>query len=86
MIAIGSEWMARDGRKMRVDEVIIPVDPDAIPWCKMTVLNPGERMRRTPKCRCRISADNLTSDFCGRFRDIPLSKNPQEPRLGTPKF
>jgi hypothetical protein len=31
---------------MRVDEVIIPVDPDAIPWCKMTVLNPGERMRR----------------------------------------
>lgn len=43
---IGSEWIARDGRKMRVDEVIIPVDPDAMPWCKMTVLNPGKRMRR----------------------------------------
>jgi hypothetical protein len=43
---IGSEWIARDGRKMRVDEVIIPVDQDAMPWCKMTVFNPGKRMRR----------------------------------------
>jgi hypothetical protein len=31
---------------MRVDEVIVPVDPDAMTWCKMTVLNPAKRMRR----------------------------------------
>lgn len=44
--AIGSEWIARDGRRMRVDDVIVPVDPRDMPWCKMTVLNPGKRMRR----------------------------------------
>lgn len=28
---IGSEWIARDGRKMRVEEVIYPVDPSDLP-------------------------------------------------------
>jgi len=44
--AVGSEWIARDGRKMRVEEVIIPACDSDMPWCKMTVLNPSKGMRR----------------------------------------
>jgi hypothetical protein len=43
---IGSEWIARDGRKMRVDEVVIPAWDGDMPWCKLTVLNPGKGTRR----------------------------------------
>lgn len=32
---------------MKVDEVVIPVLPEDMPWCKMTVLNAGKGMRRT---------------------------------------
>ena len=65
---IGSEWIARDGRKMRVDEVIIPVDPDAMPWCKMTVLNPGERMRR----HTEMSVSNFgRQSHIGFLRPLP---------------
>lgn len=44
--AIGTVWKARDGRIMRVDEVIIPVLAQDMPWAKMTVLNPRKGMRR----------------------------------------
>lgn len=44
--AIGSEWLARDGRRMRVEEVVIPTYPDDEPWAKVTVLNARKGMRR----------------------------------------
>ena len=59
---IGSEWKDRDGRKMRVDEVIIAPDPANMPWCKMTVLNPVKLGTRQP-CQPRTLAAKFTSDF-----------------------
>jgi hypothetical protein len=60
---VGSEWIDRAGRKMRVDEVNIPTNPENMPWCKMTVLNP---IKRTPH-QTTMSIENfgakLTSDF-----------------------
>lgn len=44
---IGSEWVARDGRRMRVKEVIVPPNPADMPWCKLDVLNAGKGMRRS---------------------------------------
>ncbi|GEC17397.1 hypothetical protein GGQ85_004305 [Nitrobacter vulgaris] len=65
---IGSEWIARDGRKMRVDEVIMPVDPDAMPWCKMSVLNPGKRMRR----HTEMAVSNFgRGSYIGFLRPLP---------------
>jgi len=43
---VGTVWKARDGRVMRVEKVVIPVNAGDMPWAKMTVLNPGPRMRR----------------------------------------
>lgn len=43
---VGTVWKARDGRVMRVDEVIIPVLASDMPWAKVTVLNAGKGMRR----------------------------------------
>lgn len=60
---VGSEWYARDGRVMRVDEVVVPVDPAAMPWCKMTVLNAGKRMRR----KTQMSTGNFGSDLVSAF-------------------
>jgi hypothetical protein len=66
--AVGSEWIARDGRRMRVDEVIVPVDPDAMPWCKMTVLNPGKRTRR----HTEMSTSNFGREtHSGFLRPLP---------------
>ena len=56
---IGSEWIDRDGRKMRVDEVIIPPDPANMPWCKMTVLNPVKKTRR----QTTMSTENFGSEL-----------------------
>jgi hypothetical protein len=65
---IGSEWIARDGRKMRVDEVIMPVDPDTMPWCKMSVLNPGKRMRR----HTEMAVSNFgRGSYIGFLRPLP---------------
>lgn len=55
---VGSEWIARDGRKMRVEEVIIPVLESDMPWCKMTVLNPEKGMRR----KTTLSTSNFGSE------------------------
>lgn len=44
--AVGSEWLARDGRRMRVEEVVIPVHASDMPWAKVTVLNARKGMRR----------------------------------------
>lgn len=60
---VGTEWYARDGRVMRVDEVVIPVDPSIMPWCKMTVLNAGKRMRR----KTQLSTVNFGSDLVSAF-------------------
>lgn len=46
---VGTTWRARDGRIMRVDEVVIPPDAADMPWAKLTVLNPEKGMRRTTK-------------------------------------
>lgn len=43
---IGSEWKAKDGRLMVVDDVITPTIPGASPWAMLTVLNPTKGMRR----------------------------------------
>lgn len=61
--AIGSEWIARDGRKLRVDKVIIPVLESDMPWCKMTVLNPGKGMRR----KTQMSTHNFGSETYPAF-------------------
>jgi len=44
---VGSEWVAKDGRRIRVDEVIVPTVPeiDSV-WTKCTVLNPAKGTRR----------------------------------------
>lgn len=55
---IGSEWIARDGRLMRVEEVVIPVDAADMPWAKLTVLNPTKGMRR----KTEMSTANFGSD------------------------
>jgi hypothetical protein len=55
---IGSEWLARDGRRMRVEEVIIPVRVEGMPWAKLTVLNPGKGMRR----KTEMSTANFGSE------------------------
>lgn len=68
---VGSEWYARDGRVMRVDEVIVPVRPEDMPWAKMTVLNAGKRMRR----KTSMSTANFGSDLISAFL---------RPRSGTP--
>jgi hypothetical protein len=60
---IGSEWIAKDGRKLRVDEVIIPVLETDMPWCKMTVLNPGKGMRR----KTQMSTHNFGSETYPAF-------------------
>jgi hypothetical protein len=61
--AVGSEWIARDGRRMRVVEVVVPKDPADVPWCKMDVLNPGKRMRR----RTEMSTANFGSETVPAF-------------------
>lgn len=55
---IGSEWIARDGRRMRVEEIVIPALPSDTPWCHMTVLNPGKGMRR----KTQLSTANFGSE------------------------
>lgn len=68
--AIGSEWIARDGRKMRVEEVVIPTLDSDMPWCKMTVLNAGKGMRR----RTEMSTANFGSEtHIGFLRPLPQS-------------
>lgn len=42
---IGSEWIARDGRKMRVIRIIDPGIMEEFPRALLSVLNPGHRMR-----------------------------------------
>lgn len=42
---IGSEWIARDGRKMRVIRIIEPGAWQDCPRALLSVLNPGHRMR-----------------------------------------
>ena len=69
---VGSEWYARDGRVMRVDEVVIPVRVEDMPWCKMTVLNAGRRMKKTTTMNTRHFGSELVSAFL-RPRD-PLDK------------
>lgn len=60
---IGSEWIARDGRKMRVEEVIYPVDPSDLPWCKMIVLNARKGMKR----RTTMSTGNFSDREYSKF-------------------
>lgn len=60
---VGSEWYARDGRVMRVDEVVIPTDPADMPWCKMTVLNAGKRMRRRTTMSTNSFGTSLATAF-----------------------
>lgn len=43
---IGSVWVARDGRKMRVDRVTIPSNPSIEPVAHVTVLNATGRMKK----------------------------------------
>jgi hypothetical protein len=59
----GTEWVARDGRRMRVVEVIVPKDPADMPWCRMDVLNAGKRMRRTTT----MSTGNFGTDVAPGF-------------------
>lgn len=60
---IGTEWIARDGRRMRVDEVIIPVLASDMPWCRMTVLNASKGMRRTTSLNTGLFGSELHSNF-----------------------
>lgn len=60
---VGSKWRARDGRIMRVDEVIIPVCPEDLPWAKLTVLNPSKGIRR----HTAMSTANFGSDIVSAF-------------------
>lgn len=70
---VGSEWIARDGRKMRVEEVVVPVDPADMPWCRMTILNPGKGMRR----RTQLSTANFGSEtHIGFLRPLPSPPAP----------
>lgn len=60
---VGSEWCARDGRVMRVDQVVVPADPAMMPRAKMTVLNAGRRTRR----KTEMSVKNFGSELCIGF-------------------
>lgn len=60
---IGSEWIARDGRKMRVDEVVIPINPADSPWAKVTVLNATKGMRRKTQMATTNFSDAQWSAF-----------------------
>lgn len=66
---IGSEWIARDGRKMRVDEVIIPVSPADMPWAKVTVLNATKGMRRKTQMSTSNFSDAQWSAFLRPLTD-----------------
>lgn len=60
---IGSEWLARDGRIMRVDDVVIPTLAQDMPWAKLTVLNPRKGMRK----RTTMSTANFGTEFVSAF-------------------
>ena len=60
---VGSEWYARDGRVMRVDEIMIPVRREDMPWCKMTVLNAGKGMRK----KTTMNTGNFGSELVSAF-------------------
>ena len=73
---VGSIWLARDGRQMRVDEVVIPTLET--PWCKMTVLNAD----RCGKGTRRKTTMNVASFGTGFLRPVaipsPTEKQPKE--------
>lgn len=70
---VGSEWIARDGRRMRVEEVIFPVDPSDMPWTRVTVLNASKGMRK----HTQMSTANFGSDIVpGFLRPAPLPRSP----------
>jgi hypothetical protein len=70
---VGSEWIARDGRRMRVEEVIFPVDPADMPWTKLTVLNARKGMRK----RTEMSTASFGSDISpGFLRPAPPPRSP----------
>lgn len=71
---IGSEWIARDGRVMRVEEVVIPVDPADMPWAKVTVLNATKGMRR----KTQMSTSNFSDAQWSAFlRPTTTSTSPK---------
>jgi hypothetical protein len=69
---IGSEWIARDGREMRVDEVVTPVLASDMPWAKLTVLNATKGMRR----HTTMATSNFGTDTVAAFLR-PLAKAQQ---------
>lgn len=68
---VGSEWYARDGRVMRVDEVVVPVLPQDMPWAKLTVLNAGKRMRRKTTMSTSCFGTDLATAFLRPRKDAP---------------
>lgn len=60
---VGSEWIARDGRRMRVDEIDRPVTHGFQPRCKMTVLNARNGMRR----KTTMSVSSFSDEFVSAF-------------------
>lgn len=60
---VGSEWYARDGRVMRVDEIVLPADVTIMPRAKMTVLNAGRGMRKKTEMSVANFGDELYIGF-----------------------
>lgn len=57
---VGSEWLARDGRRMRVEE-ILPKTTNTNTMIRMTVLNATGRMKKKTQMHPRNFGDDMSA-------------------------